>query len=202
MDLIDGGSLGSLCDISSTFEETVSFGPSAIPSRVACPATWLSERLVDIACEAYGGDLRHRPIIVPAPAAALRHPHAALACDTAVRRTTLCQQEFCIEFQDAAFVASGYDELRYPLNFRRRGFRVSVDMRKSWQIKMTDSFRLMIDTIRIDARALETDPELVRHCESASEAGILVIAENAKWRQGSELANLGVQAAVSPQTDS
>ena len=202
MDLVDGGALGSLCDMSTAFDERVTFSPPNAPSEIACPATWLADRLVDIACAAHGGDPRHRPIIVPAPISALRHVHAPLACDTAVRRTTLCQQEFSLEFQDAAFATNETVDLRFPISFRRRGFRVSLDMRKSWQTKMTDSFRLLIDTIRIDARMLDSEPELLRHCEAASEAGILVIAENAKWRQGPGLANLGIRAAVSPKTDS
>jgi ribosomal protein S16 len=38
-------------------------------------------------------------------------------------------------------------------------------------------------------------------CESASAAGILVIADNANWRDGEFLDSLGVQAGVRMRTD-
>ena len=201
VDLSDGSSLGSLCDMSVAFEERASFGPVTAPQNAACPATWLSDRLVEIACAVHSGDPRDRPIIVPAPVSALRNVNAAIACDAAIRRTVLCQQEICLEFPDSAFTADGSDTTLLPTNFRRRGFRVSVDMRKSWQSILSEPLRLLIDTIRVEAAMLETEPELIERCEAASAAGIVVIAENAKWRDGQELATFGVRGAVSPKAD-
>ena len=84
---------------------------------------------------------------------------------------------------------------------RRVGFRVGVDMRHSWHTPLTDSFRILIDTIRIDADALEASHELSEITQLAKAAGILVVADHANWRDGDFLAEMGVAGGVAPQTD-
>jgi hypothetical protein len=74
-------------------------------------------------------------------------------------------------------------------------------MRRSWQTPLNDALRLLIDTIRVDARALETNGDLLDLVEVADASGILIVAENAHWRDGEYLANIGVHAATRPRTD-
>jgi EAL domain-containing protein (putative c-di-GMP-specific phosphodiesterase class I) len=165
------------------------------------PAKWLSDQLVRVASATHGQSIGHRPILVPAPLAALAHSNTAVACDAAIRRTSLCQQEICLEFADAAFAGGVTDYVSRVGLLRRHGFRIAIDMRRSWQTPMNDALRLLVDTIRIDARAIDTNPDLVEIVEVADASGILIVAEHAHWRDGEYLADLGIHAASRPKAD-
>ncbi|WP_241762397.1 EAL domain-containing protein [Hyphomonas pacifica] len=171
-------------------------------SKATDPARWLSDRLSEVASAAHQMDQRMRPIIVPSPMAALSHANTAIACDATIRRTTLCQQEICLEFEDAAFAGCPNDVVRHVAHLRRHGFRVSVDMRKSWQTPIGEGLRLLIDSLRVDARDLEMNEKLMDICEAASASGMLVIAENANWRDGEFLNRIGIHAGSKLRTDS
>ena len=84
---------------------------------------------------------------------------------------------------------------------RRAGFRVGIDMRRSWQTPLSESVRILIDTILVDADALETSVDLLEATQVARAAGILVVADQASWRDGPYLDRLGVAGAVAPQAD-
>ena len=201
MHLVDGASYGAVCEMSRSFDEAAAFGPLSGKGQSPDPAKWLSERLSEIASAAHAMDQRMRPIIVPAPMAALAHANTAVGCDAAIRRTTLCQQEVCLEFEDAAFAGCPGDSVRQVSSLRRRGFRVSVDMRKSWTTSINEGLRLLIDSLRVDASDLETDEKLMAICEAAAVAGILVIVENARWRDGEFYTRLGLNAGVRMSAD-
>ena len=202
MHLLDGDSFGAVCEMSQTFEESASFGPMSTAGSVSDPAKWLSDRLSEVASAAHQMDQRMRPIIVPSPMAALSHANTAIACDAAIRRTTLCQQEICLEFEDSAFAGCPNDVVRHVAHLRRHGFRVSVDMRKSWQTPIGEGLRLLIDSLRVDARDLEMNETLMEICEVASASGMLVIAENANWRDGEFLNRIGIHAGSKLRADS
>ena len=199
--LLSGDSLGQVCESPLTFEERVVFGPRTQPTEVANPAKWLSEQLTRIASATHGQPASLRPILVPAPVTSLAHANTAVACDAAIRRTSLCQQEVCLEFSDSAFAGGVSDYVSRVGHLRRHGFRIAIDMRRSWQTPLNDALRLLIDTIRVDARALETNAELLDLVEVADASGILIVAENAHWRDGEYLANIGVHAATRPRAD-
>ena len=186
--------------MSKRYEEKAAFGPAASQSATG-PAKWLADRLLEVASAAHTFDNRMRPIIVPAPAAALGDDNTAVGCDAAIRRTTLCQQEISLEFQDSVFADGRTEAIHSVASLRKRGFRVSIDMRKSWQTQLRDGLGLMIDSIRVDARELQINEELMDLCEFASAAGILVIADKANWRDGAFFDSLGVQAGVRMRTD-
>ncbi|MCA8902208.1 MAG: EAL domain-containing protein [Hyphomonas sp.] len=200
MDLASGDALGMAAELPVCFEEGPAFGPARARQGEANAAKWLAERVGEIASHAHSFRHDHRPIIVPAPVAALSNPDTALACDVRVRRTSLCQQEFCLEFTDTAFAGDAADCTSRIAHLRRHGFRVSVDMRKSWCTPLADGMRLLIDTLRVDARHLDDD-RLVEACEAAAAAGIIVIAEHASWRDADHLARIGISAAINPRTD-
>lgn len=199
--LLSGDSLGQICETPVAFEERVAFGPRTMPNEAANPAKWLADQLSRIASATHGQPASQRPILVSAPIAALAHSNTAVACDAAIRRTSLCQQEVCLEFADAAFAGGAADYVGRLGLLRRHGFRVAIDMRRSWQTPLSDSLRLLIDTIRVDARALETNPDLMDLVEAADASGILIVAENAHWRDGEYLARVGVHAATHPRAD-
>ena len=98
-------------------------------------------------------------------------------------------------------VGCTYDYVSRVSLLRRHGFRVAIDMRKSWQTPLNDSLRLLIDTIRVDARTLDANPGLLDIIEVADASGVLIVAENAHWRDGEYLANLGIHAATHPKAD-
>jgi hypothetical protein len=199
--LLSGDSLGQVCESSKEFEERVAFGPQTMPNEVANPAKWLAEQLTRIASATHGQSVNQRPILVPAPIVSLAHTNTAVVCDAAIRRTSLCQQEICLEFADAAFAGTSTDYVNRLGLLRRHGFRVAIDMRRSWQTALDDSLRLLIDTIRVDARALDANQDLLGLVEVADASGVLIIAENAHWRDGEYLARIGVHAATFPRSD-
>lgn len=201
MHVLDGTSFGTVCELSRRYEEKAAFGPASLSQSVSGPAKWLADQLLEVASAAHTFDNRLRPIIVPAPAAALTDENTAVGCDAAIRRTTLCQQEISLEFQDSAFSGGQMDTVHSVASLRKRGFRVSIDMRKSWQTPLTEGLGLLIDSIRVDARDLEANDELMDICEAASASGILVIADKANWRDGDFLDGLGIQAGVKMRTD-
>ncbi|MFN3609690.1 MAG: hypothetical protein ACK4Y9_11550 [Hyphomonas sp.] len=199
--LVAGDMLGMVAEEAMEFEERVRFGPVTGTQADTDPAKWLADRLGRVASAAWADGATGRPILVPAPMAALAHANTAVACDAAVRRTTLCQQEFCLMFSDAAFAGEAVDCTSRVARLRKAGFRVGIDMRRSWHTPLSEGLRLMIDTIRIDADALETSPELQDVVMIARECGILVVADNASWRDGDFLEETGVAGAIAPRTD-
>ncbi len=104
-------------------------------------------------------------------------------------------------FTDAAFAGDPADATARIARLRKAGFRVGIDMRHSWQTPMTEAFRILIDTIRVDADALEASQELCEVVSAAKSAGILVVADHANWRDGEFLNLLGVAGGVAPATD-
>ena len=132
---------------------------------------------------------------------ALAHENTALFCDAAVRQTRFCAQEFVFEFKDAALHASRTDLLEHVQNLRKRGFRVSLDARRSFETKLCGNLRLMLDTIRVEADAVWSDPALQEKIEIAAESGIGVIAQNARYRDSEALIRLGVTYGAGLKAD-
>ncbi len=199
--LVDGDLRGMAAEEPFDFEERIVFGPHGVQRGADSPAAWLAARLRRIASGAVAGELSPRPILIDAPMAALADPDTALACDNAVRGTCLCQQEFCLVFPDAAFAGEAADAERRVVFLRKRGFRVGIDMRQSWHVHLNGALRLMIDTLRVDAGDVLADDTLAHRCEAAMAAGILVVADNARWQDAEALAERGVTTAAAPASD-
>ncbi len=175
------------------FSERAAFGPAAAQNEQASPATWLADAIQNAAAGAMTVDLIERPIHIAAPMTALAHENTAIACDAAVRQTRFCAQEFVIEFEDAATQVARHDLLTHIESLRRRGFRIALDARKSFETKLCSNLRLMLDTVRIEADAIWSDPSLQDKVALSREAGMDVIAQNAKYRDSEALIRLGVE---------
>jgi hypothetical protein len=201
LNLSTGASHGLVCEARSTFEDRVSFGPVAATSLNANPAKWLGSQIEQMAVQLANQCEFDRPVIMPAPLTALAHSNTALACDAATRRTEVCHQEICLEFVDSAFAGDPTDITHRVGTLKRRGFRVGIDLRKSWLSPLNSSLCLLLDTMRVDAKDLLTNGQLLDTVFAASETGIMVIAENTKWRDGQALAALGIHVAVQPAAD-
>ncbi|MEL7547219.1 MAG: EAL domain-containing protein [Pseudomonadota bacterium] len=184
-----------------SFDERPRFGPAFQADQdTNNPALWLAEQVEDIALMAHGEN-ETRPIIVPLPVPSLLHPDTAMACDSAIRRTPLCQQEICFEVSDAALTLAQDEVHRGIESLRRCGFRVSVDATASWQAPLSAALRLLLDNLRIDVRALETDLDLENRVDAAAASGMSIIAEHAAWRDADWLADFGVEFAIRPRAD-
>lgn len=193
--------MGQACRIARPFEDTVRFGPVTGSDSDNDSVEWLTQQLSKVASATHGQTNHLRPILVPAPVSCFENANTAMACDTTIGRTSLCQQEICLEFSDAAFVGCARGAAQRVQLLRRHGFRVAIDMTTSWQCAMDDTMRLLIDTIRVDAALLDSSPELVNIIEVAAAGGVTIVAENARWRDGDALSDIGVNCAIAPRTD-
>tara|TARA_R110000868_G_scaffold137649_2_gene351204 strand:- start:13 stop:615 length:603 start_codon:yes stop_codon:yes gene_type:complete len=183
------------------FEERAVFGIGSDTQNQHSPASWLASLLEDVANYVQDEGSLARPILVQAPIAALLHRDTPLACDAAIKRTRFCPQEICIEFADASLNMPAADTAKSVRNLRKKGFRVSVNSMKSWAAPMDSNLQMMLDTLRVDARKIETEPDLRARIEASAASGIAIIAENAAWRDGEMLAKLGVCFARAPRSD-
>ena len=196
MHLETGDAVLLFAEAEKRFEERAVFGRVALAaerSEAASPAQWIAERVEDVAHDAHCRTTE-RPVIVPIPMAALIHADTATACDAAVSRTRLCPQEICLEVDDAALATpSNQNAMEGIEALRRCGFRVSLNASRSWQAPLCYSLRVLLDSMRVDARKIETDEDLLDRIDAAASSGMLVIAENAHWRDSNFLNELGVE---------
>lgn len=201
LSLLSGEAHGLVSEQYRQFDERVSFGPALSRSQ-SDPAKWLAQAIEQIAAYIDRRAHTQRPIIIPAPLTALAHSNTGLAADAAIRRANICHQEVCLEFGDAAFAGEPADVIMRVASLKRKGFRVGIDMRKSWTSPLSDGLRLLLDTIRVDAALIDTNPDLQELLTASRHAGVFVIAENARWRDGEYLERLGVLGATNPVADS
>lgn len=194
-----------IAETEKRYEERAVFGRAASAaesSGAASPssAVWLAAHIENVANDAHEQTIE-RPIMVTAPLTALTHPDTAVACDTAIRRTNLCAQEICIEITDSSMTHGAAETQAAVERLRRVGFRVSLDATKSWHTPLGKGLRLLLDSLRVDARRLELEPELADRVDAAAACGMAVIAENAAWRDGDYLAKMGIEFGLRPRAD-
>ncbi|MEO0466363.1 MAG: EAL domain-containing protein [Pseudomonadota bacterium] len=201
MDLLSCDLVGQVYENDQPFDASVSFGPVTSAFNSPCPAEWLGLHVEDALVLASGSGRKDGPIHIAAPVPALSHPDSADACEAAVRRARACPQEICLDFDDTAFVDSGADATTHVSALRRRGFRVGIDARRSWQSATTPTLRMLIDTVRITARQLDTEQDLVERVLSVAEEGVAIMADGARWRDSHDLCELGVSFATAPRAD-
>lgn len=199
--LLTGDVVCAAAQSSRRFEELAAFGPSGLAASPESPAVWLANLIEDLAVRARVTDMDVRPIHIEAPVAAMMHPDTPIACEAAAARSRLLPQEICIEVTDASLAQSKRDVTRSIESLRRKGFRLGVIATKSWSTPLDTSLRLMLDTVRVDARRLYDEPELAKRVEAAVACGMSVIAEGAAYRDGEDLSAMGVELALHPRTD-
>ncbi len=204
MHLESGDAVLLFAEAEKRFEERAVFGRVALAaerSEAASPAQWMAEQVEDVAHDAHYRTTE-RPVILPIPMAALIHPDTAVACDAAVSRTHLCPQEICLEVDDAALATPSSQNAMDGIEaLRRCGFRVSLNASRSWQAPLCYALRVLLDSMRVDARKLEDDEELLDRIDAAACSGMLVIAENAYWRDADFLNQVGIEYGFRMKTD-
>lgn len=199
--LVSGDIVNLIAETPKRYEERASFGKAGLMAECISPALWLASQVEAVGQALSANGLRARPVVVSAPIAALMHPDTPMACEAAVARTRLCPQEFCIEVDDSSFAQSRKDISKSIEALRRRGFRVGINATRSWCTPLDTGLRLMLDMVRVNADDLFNDEDLYNRVSAAVACGMAVMAERASYRDGGELAELGVELAVRPRTD-
>ncbi len=199
--LCDGSAFGMHAEADIAFEDT--FQPRHL-SDMALPsaAGWLGD-VIERACRlAQDTGAGLRPLSILAPMAALADKDAPMAAEAAVARAGALAQEIRLDFCDASVCALEDLALDRVDAFRRRGFRVGLDARKSWRTPMGARARLTFEAVRLDPSRCEALEIPMTRMEVASADGIALIAENVRWRDAEKLADMGIHFAMSPKADS
>ncbi|MDP3736955.1 MAG: hypothetical protein Q8R02_06175 [Hyphomonadaceae bacterium] len=199
--LADGAAFGMHAEADIAFEDT--FNPRHLnDASLPSSAAWLGDLIERAGRLAQDAGTTLRPISITAPLAALADRDGPMAAEAGARRANLLPQEFRIEFSDAS--VTGLEDLALDRvdAFRRKGFRVGLDARKSWRMPMGARARMSFEAVRVDVSRLEQLDIPVTRLEDAAADGVALIAENVRWRDADKLAEKGVHFAVSPRADS
>jgi len=198
--LRDGAPFGMHADADIAFEDT--FQPRHLTDAAhPSAAGWLGDLIERSARLAHDtGTLR--PVSVTAPLAALSDQDAPMAAEAGVRRSNLLPQEVRIDFSDASIVALEDLALDRLDAFRRRGFRIGLDARKTWRTPMGARARMTFEAIRLDPSRCEVLEVPMTRLEVAAADGVALIAENVRWRDAEKLAEAGIHFAMAPRADS
>jgi hypothetical protein len=199
--LADGAAFGMHAETDISFEDTFQqrhLSDAAHPSSAA----WLGELIERAGRLAQDTATTLRPISITCPMAALSDPDAPMAAEAGAKRAGLLTQEFRLDFLDASIVALEDLALDRIDAFRRKGFRVGLDARKSWRTPMGARSRMTFEAVRLDAAQMDGLEIPMTRLEVSSSDGVALIAENVRWRDAERLANQGIHFALAPKADS
>ena len=198
--LADGAAFGIHTEADIAFEDT--FQPRHLTDAAhPSAAGWLGDLIERAARLARETGADPRPLSVSAPMATLADKDAPMAAEAGAARAGVLPQEIRIDFCDASVSALEDLALDRVDAFRRRGFRVGLDARKSWTTPMGARARMTFEAVRLDPSRCQAMEIPMTRLEVASADGIALIAENARWRDADKLAELGVHFATAPRTD-
>lgn len=199
--LADGTPFGMHAEADIAFEDT--FSPRHLTdAELPTAAAWLGD-VIERACRlAQDTNAPLRPLSILAPMAALADKDSPMAAEAAVARAGALAQEVRIDFCDASVCSLEDLALDRVDAFRRRGFRVGLDARKSWRTPMGARARLTFEAVRLDPSRCDALEIPMTRIEVASADGIALIAENVRWRDAEKLADMGIHFAMSPKADS
>jgi hypothetical protein len=199
--LADGSAYGMHAETDIAFEDTLQprhFVEHNLPSA----GGWLGDIIERCGKLASDTDTRMRPISVSAPMAALADRDAPMAAEAGVLRAGLLAQEIRIDFVDSSVVALEDLALDRIDAFRRRGFRVGLDARKSWRTPMGARARMTFEAVRLEPARMEALDIPMSRMEVAAADGVAIIAENIRWRDAEKIAEYGILYALAPRADS
>lgn len=201
LNLETGETIASFCEWPVMFEERPAFNLSGSGRERPSATGWMVARLEEIAHACAQGMLVDRPVIVPLPPACCADPGFAGQCLDALSKGNLCPQEISFELTDSELATSAGEALSLVRSLRQYGFRVSLDARQSWCASLSASIWLMIDTVRVKASSVEEDAALRQRVETAAMAGSAIVAEGPFWRDGDQLAAMGIRFGTNPVAD-
>ncbi len=183
------------------FGDAARFSASGFEAPTTSPSHWLSDEIESVFAAALSQNLQSRPIHVAAPSPALLDSAARGACLDALHKVRACAQEIVLEFDDWVLGAQRRDLVFGLSRFKSVGFRLSINATSSWQMRSSEAVRLLIDSVRVSARALFEDTELAAHCHELSLCGIDLIIDGARWRDAGDLGEFGALYATNPMAD-
>ena len=196
-----GEIVGSASVFRDQHEEMPKFGRQISENESQSAAQWTVNQLRTAAATAGRSCDIARPIHIPAPFAAVADAETPRLCDEFLQRSSFCAQEFVIELNDSALGMIPEMRLERVEAFRRRGFRVGLDARKSFETPLCENLRLLLDSIHIREINLRSNPTLAEQVFAAADSGILVIADEVYYRDADELADHGIHYGVRVRTD-
>lgn len=200
--LLTGDTVGAFVSTAQAFEDHAYISPNSADTSTPSVGNWLHEQIISLDAYCHGVEMHARPLTLPLPDVGLNAiPELLTACTHAVAQTKFCPQEISLEVSSAAIVANPHRAEEFMHTFRRNGFRVSVDARRNWGVSLSPTTWLFIDTLRFDMKHLELDADLNSLLEHASQAGVAIVASNAKWRDADYLKTLGILYGLSPRAD-
>ena len=200
--LMTGDTVGAFVKYAHRFDESVAAMFSASPKTNRSVCDWMHDQILhmDVYCRSL--TFIERPLIMPAPDVSLSCVGTLVeACLHAVAQTRFCPQEISLEISSSVIEGNRQEALLFMNAFRRNGFRVSIDARRCWKADLSPSSWLLVDTLRFDASLLDTCQALEEMISIAAEAGVAIVAENAKWRDAEYLHSIGVAYALKPKAD-
>jgi len=201
MHLCSGDAVGAFIEYAHSFEDKPALLSKSDVHTHQTAANWIASKIEDIASMCDTLDYTERPLVLPVPARTLIDDDVLESCTYAAAQTRLCHQEMSLEITDAAISAHTEEATTFMHTFRRKGFRVSVDARRSWAAELPAECWLLVDTLRLRAQDIETEPALQDVIDLASSAGVAIVAERAFWRDGEYLARMGIDYALKPRAD-
>jgi len=199
--LCSGDAVGAFIEHAHNFEDKPALLCNFDAHKNQTAASWIASKIEDLASMCNTLTYTERPLILPVPARTLIDNDVLESCINAAAQTRLCHQEISLEITDAAISAHTEEATTFTHTFRRKGFRVSVDARNSWAAELPGECWLLVDTLRLKAQDIETEPALQDMIELASSAGVAIVAERAFWRDGEYLARMGIDYALKPRAD-
>jgi hypothetical protein len=198
--LADGEAFGMHAESDINFEDT--FHPRHLTGApLPSAAAWLGDLIERAGRLAQETNQTLRPLSILAPMAALADQDAPMAAEAGIARAGLLPQEVRLDFCDASVCALEDLALDRVDAFRRRGFRVGLDARKSWSTPMGARARMTFEAVRIEPSRCEALEIPMTRLEVAAAEGVALIAENVRWRDAEQLAELGICFAVAPRAD-
>jgi hypothetical protein len=199
--LADGEAFGIHAEADINFEDT--FHPRHLQdATLPSAAAWLGDLIERAGRLAQDTSANHRPLSISAPMAALADADAPMAAEAGVMRAGLLPQEIRLDFCDASVSTLEDLALDRVDAFRRRGFRVGLDARKSWRTPMGARASMTFEAVRLDPSRCEALEIPMTRLEVACADGVALIAENVRWRDTERLADMGISFAMAPKADS
>lgn len=159
------------------------------------PDLWLVDCLKRLCLAARQFDVGTRPLHVPMPLAILRSNDAPEMCLNAVKSEDCCPQEFILEFQDSTLAQTEEGVLDGMEAFRRKGFRIGLDARRSSVAPFGARLRSAVERMRVTEFDLMNDDEVQMRAEIVSGMGGDVILDRASWKNVDLLRDFGATHA-------
>lgn len=196
-----GEAVGAFIEPMFKLDDRPRFGPASRTSAAENLEDRLVGQIQQIAAYCDGMDVSLRPLILPVPVCVLETPAIIDACLDMIAQTKLCPQEFAFEFTDAELIRNAGFDFNLFRSLRMRGLRVAIDARASSRCTLQPMSWLMVDTLRVSTEQVGVNQPLDDMISSAVSAGVAIVAERPRWRDGDYLARTGIEYGVRPYAD-